>query len=684
MTAPATRYRHLAELAIDFLQVEGAPQTAAALAARLFAQPGAIRGPAGGSPFERLVEQLLGADERFVEAAGRWGLRDWARTTDSLAAGSFAVVDVETTGGRTERHRLLEVAVVTVDGGEVSGHYESLVNPRQAVPAFIVELTGITQEMVEEAPPAEAVLPEVREIVGDRILVGHNISSDLTFLNYEALWHDLPPFGNPALDTEDLALCLLPELRRPSLSRVAAVLGLAPPVRHRALADARLTAAVLGELLRRLPETAGAEVGTFGALQAWLASPASRVQAVAPRRPAALAERQDRVRRLTAQLARQPLPLGTLRSLPDGPGVYTFLDAAGEALYVGKALSLRARVAQHFSGTARALRRHDGLLERTASVVHQEVECELDALLLESARIRSLRPPYNVQTRSHRGSPMLRFEADPFPRAVGATSAGDAARLAGPYRTTQQVRHTLRTLRRVFQIRSCRRLLPATRALMRVPCLRLGQGLCPAPCAELVTPQQYGVLVDYAWRFVAAGRDAVLADLDARLEELEGDAAAAGARGPGVTWEAAILRECRARLKRVRREHRPLAGGLAGEALVLVYPAARGGAVLFFVHEGRLARRVVVPETDLDVAHLTPIVADGLAAGAEGELDAGLDTGPDSGLDGDQGSILLRWIYRHSGRQESVPAGDGAGPGDVVRGVLAVLGRAGPAASASS
>jgi hypothetical protein len=127
----------------------------------------------------------------------------------------------------------------------------------------------------------------------------------------------------------------------------------------------------------------------------------------------------------------------------------------------------------------------------------------------------------------------------------------------------------------------------------------------------------------------------------------------------------------------VRREHRPLPGGLAGDALVLVYPAARGGAVLFFVHEGRLARRVVVPEADLDATSLTATVADGLAAGAEGELDA-LDA-LDAGLDSDQGSILLRWIYRRSGRPESVPAGEGAAPGDVARGILAVLGRDAPA-----
>ncbi len=664
MTAPATRYRHLAELAIDFLQGEGAPRPAAVLAARLFAQPAAAA-PAGSaslaSPFVRLVEQLLGEDERFVAVGGLWALRDWARAADSLAGAPFAVLDVETTGGRTERHRLLEVAVVTIDGGTISGHYESLVNPRQALPAFVVELTGITQEMVEEAPPAEAVLPELREVVGGRILVGHNISSDLTFLNYEALWHDQPPFGNPALNTEDLALSLLPDLRRPSLSRVAAALGLAPPARHRALADARLTAAVLGELLRRLPDAAGGVVATLGELQAWLASPAGRAHAVAPRRAVGLAERQDRVRRLTARLAQQPLPAGTLRSLPDGPGVYSFLDAAGETLYVGKAVSLRARVAQHFSGTARALRRQDGLLERTTAVEHQEVECELDALLLESSRIRALRPPYNVQTRSHRGSPLLRFEPGPYPRAGAATAAAGGERTAGPYRTTQQVRHTLRTLRRVFQIRSCRRVLPATRAKLRIPCLRLGQGLCPAPCADLVTPAHYALLVDYAWRFVTAGREAVLADLDARLGALE-RAAPDGAAAPAATaLEAQILRECRARRRRLRREYPPLAGGLAGDALVMAYPAAHAGAVLYFVRQGRLARRVVVPARDLEESRLAGIVAAGLAADAGGDLDA------------DQASILLRWIYRRSGRPECVPAGDGVPPAAVARDVLAAL-----------
>jgi DNA polymerase-3 subunit epsilon len=534
------------------------------------------------------------------------------------------------------------VAVVAVDGGEVSRQYASLVNPQRPVPAFVSTGTGITQEMADEARPAAAVLPEVRAMVGDRLLVGHDVGSDLTFLNYEALWHDLPPFGNPTLDTAELALRLMPELRRPSLDRVAAALGLAPPQRHRALADARMTATVLRELLRRLPEVAGGELSTIGQLQAWLRDGPT--------------VRRPRVHPVTAQP-----PVGTLRSLPDAPGVYTFRDAAGEPLYVGKAASLQARVAQHFTGTARALRRHDGLLERTASVSHEVVCCELDALLLESARIRALQPPYNVQARSRRGCPLLRFEPGPFPRAGAAPTAADEGRYAGPYRTTQQVRHTLSVLRRVFQIRSCRRRLPATRPKLRLPCLRHGQGLCPAPCADAVTPEQYGLLVDYAWRFVADGQEAVLEALDRRLAELEGG----GERGASDRpWEHAVLGECRARLRRLRREYRPLAGGLAGGALVMAYPAAGedAGAVLFFAREGRLARRVLVAPEALREDDLTRIVADGLAAAPSAELDA------------DQANILLRWIYRHIGRPECIPAGEGRPAAEVARAVLDTLG----------
>ncbi|MGH2350045.1 MAG: hypothetical protein ACRDJN_00335, partial [Chloroflexota bacterium] len=330
----------------------------------------------------------------------------------------------------------------------------------------------------------------------------------------------------------------------------------------------------------------------------------------------------------------------------------------GRALYVGKAASLRDRVAQHFSGTARALRREDGLLERTAAVEHEVAGCELDALLHESERIRTLQPPYNVQERSRRGCPFLRFEAGVFPRVATARQVTAETLYAGPYHTTQAVRHTIQTLRRVFQLRSCRRILPAKRAAMRVPCLRLGQGLCLAPCAEMVTPEQYAVLVEYARLFVAAGKLATLDALDARLATLEGEGAVEG-------WEYRTLRECRLRLWRIRREHRPIDGGLAGDDLLMAYPAADGGATLFFVRDGRLMRRVRIPAGHADRACLIPVIEQCLRAdGPEAEAP----------LDADQANIVLRWIYRHTGRPELIPITSETSVSDVGAAVEGVLG----------
>jgi DNA polymerase-3 subunit epsilon len=622
-------YRCLAEQAIAFLEAGGAPRSAAELAAHLLGAATARVGP--------IMETLAGslaADGRFrQDAAGNWGLATW-RARDAaeppLQEQEFVVVDVETTGGRGEQHRLIEVAAIRLRGGQLAGHYDSLVNPGAAIRQYVTDLTGITQEMVDAAPAAGRVLDELRAFAGEAALAGHNVACDLARLNYEAVWHGLAPFGNPALDTQELAMRLLPALRRPSLARVAQALDLPQPLRHRALADARLAAAVLGALLARVdPQTARA----LSELQAWLASP--------------LAARQARVRRI-----RSVLPPDALRALPDEPGVYTFRDAAGRALYVGKAVSLRQRVMQHFTGSARAMRLNDGLLDRTAAVEHVVVDTELDALLEEARRIRALQPPYNVQVASRRGCPFVRFEPGMFPRAGAAAAVGDEpAEYFGPYRTTRDARYVIQTVRRVFQIRSCRRALPATRRAMREPCLRLGQHLCPAPCADLVTPQQYQTLVEFARLFVAAGKAAALAALDARLAAL---AAADEPEG----WERRVLAECRARLARVRKEVRPIGGGLAGEDLVMAYPAREGGLVLFVVHNGRLTRRAHVPAHTVEPAAIEAVLSGGDARP------------PGEAAGSSESDILLRWIYRHHGERNLVPV---LGSGSVAAAAAAAL-----------
>lgn len=617
MTEVVTRYRKLAEMAVNLLSEAGQPQSSQALAGQLL-------GPAFARQerMVQMIEQVLAGDARFgQESGGRWGLAGWTRDEPRLADQDFTAVDVETTGGQSDRHRIVEVAAVKLSGGRIRERYTSLVNPLQPLPRFVAQFSGITPEMVEDAPPADEVLGHFREFVGTSILVAHNVACDLTFLNYEAVWHGLPPFGNPALDTQELAERLLPHVRRPSLARIAAELGLSQPLQHRALPDAQLTAHVLVALLGLLDLEV---ICTFSQLQQWLSD--------------RLAVRQERVRRV-----RTVLPAGTLRALPDQPGVYTFKDVNGRALYVGKAVSLHNRVAQHFTGASRVRRLDDGLLERTAQIDHEVADCELDALLLESARIRTLQPPYNVQERSRQGCPFLRFEDGLFPRVAAARRVeGDTSHFVGPYRTTRDVQRTLRTLRRVFQLRSCRRRLPAVRQAMRVPCLRLGQQLCPAPCADLVTPKHYHVLVEYARLFVKEGKTATLEALGGRLAMLKNT-------GAEHDWEVGMLAECRSRLLRVRKEYRPLDGGLAGGKLVMAYPSATGGMALFFVQDGRLTRRTHISASQTSSDALRSALSASWPAPHESEQGE---------LDVDCANILLRWIYHHIGRPELFPAHD--------------------------
>ena len=141
----------------------------------------------------------------------------------------------------------------------------------------------------------------------------------------------------------------------------------------------------------------------------------------------------------------------------------------------------------------------------------------------------------------------MRFEGGTFLRAEPGHAVEErGAHHFGPYRNAAELRHTLQTIRRVFQIRTCSRRLPARRPAMRIPCERLAQQLCPAPCADLVTAAQYNVLVDLALLFVTAGKEATLEAIGRRLEALEPRRprrprrpAAGGTSGSGRSWPSA-------------------------------------------------------------------------------------------------------------------------------------------------
>jgi DNA polymerase-3 subunit epsilon len=190
-----------------------------------------------------------------------------------LASLDFTVVDVETTGWAPDEAGITEIGAVRVHEGRVVAEYSSLVNPGTPVPPAITELTGISDQMLASAPPVAAVLPGLLAFADGSVLAAHNAPFDLGFLTAACagMGRDWPAFE--VLDTVRLARHLMAtpqEVPDRKLATLASFFG--TPVRpsHRALDDARATAAVLTRLLSRLADRE--VIGTLDHLDAWLAA----------------------------------------------------------------------------------------------------------------------------------------------------------------------------------------------------------------------------------------------------------------------------------------------------------------------------------------------------------------------------------------------------------------------------
>ena len=184
----------------------------------------------------------------------------------------FAVVDVETTGWSPAEARITEIGAVRLRAGRVTGEFCTLVDPGVPVPADIEALTGISSQMVSTAPRAADALPTWLEFAHGCVLAAHNAPFDLGFLMAACGACGLPWPGFPVLDTVAIARQVLVGSEVPDckLATLAAFFDVPTPPRHRALADARATAAVLDVLLTRL---ALLGIRTLDDLGEWLAVP---------------------------------------------------------------------------------------------------------------------------------------------------------------------------------------------------------------------------------------------------------------------------------------------------------------------------------------------------------------------------------------------------------------------------
>ena len=200
-----------------------------------------------------LVADLIERDPRLVLNGDTVELTDDRFDCRELAETEFVVFDLETTGSKSPPCRITEIGAYRVRNCEVTEEFQTLVNPEMPIPRFITQLTGISDDMVRDAPLFRDVVHDFLGFIGDSILVAHNSGFDMRFLNHEiARVFDGYKLANPCICTVQLSRKLLPDVVNHKLKTLAAHYSVDLVNHHRASADARATAHIFVKLLTSL------------------------------------------------------------------------------------------------------------------------------------------------------------------------------------------------------------------------------------------------------------------------------------------------------------------------------------------------------------------------------------------------------------------------------------------------
>lgn len=205
-----------------------------------------------------------------------------------------------------------------------------------------------------------------------------------------------------------------------------------------------------------------------------------------------------------------------IRTMPDKPGVYQYFDERGTILYVGKAKSLRKRVASYFNQSKQVSGKVRMMVRRIANITHFVVDTELDALLLENNLIKKYQPRYNVMLKDDKTFPWICIKNEPFPRVFPTRNlVRDGSRYFGPYASVRMMHTLLELIRQLFQYRTCR--LNLTRENINAKkfkrCLEYHIGNCLGPCEGLQTEEDYQVTIDQIENILKGNLSTVIGQL---------------------------------------------------------------------------------------------------------------------------------------------------------------------------
>ena len=330
---------------------------------------------------------------------------------------SFVVLDLETTGGSPAQDRVTEIAAVRIENGQEVARWSTLVNPDTPISYFIQNLTGISNQMVREAPAFAEVAQQLLDLLDGAVLVAHNARFDHGFLLSEFARLEMP-LRVKTLCTVRLSRLLYPQHRSHGLDAIMQRHGLASSARHRAMGDVDV-------------------------VLAWLASATRELGAQHIKGQAATL--------LQGSSSLPPQLTTPIQDIPQSCGVYLFHGEGQVPLYIGKSVNLRSRVMAHFQAAGKVAREMR-IAQEIRRVEWIETAGEIGALLLEARLMKERQPLHNRQLRREGSLCAWRLNADSAARPLLTLVRGEELqprefdRLYGVYRSRAQALTSLREL----------------------------------------------------------------------------------------------------------------------------------------------------------------------------------------------------------------------------------------------
>ncbi|AGK98365.1 excinuclease ABC subunit UvrC [Clostridium pasteurianum] len=273
-----------------------------------------------------------------------------------------------------------------------------------------------------------------------------------------------------------------------------------------------------------------------------------------------------------------------LKLLPDKPGVYLMKNSLGEIIYVGKAKILKNRVRQYFQSSKNHSEKVKAMVKNIAEFEYIVTDSEIEALILECNLIKKYKPRYNILLKDDKHYPFIKITTnEDFPRIfVTRIIAKDGAKYFGPYVDVSAVYETMELIKKIFPIRTCKRVIKEKGDITR-PCLNYHINLCTAPCAGFIDKEDYGKTVAEITN-ILNGKDSMVlrqlkVDMEKASEELEFE-------------KAAALRDKIAALEKIREKQKIMTGSFENEDFINLDSDEMDSCVnIFFLRNGKIVGR---------------------------------------------------------------------------------------------